>query len=264
VSPAIRDRTVAALTPVTDLVPHLRWRVGPLADDELACHELVVEPDRLWASVAATAEGRGSSDPQVLASLWFQAYAYRVAGVSLASFLLSGVLPDARAEVMGIGIARSRPSSVVWLPGAADPTTALDQACARLFAGHLDPIVEGLRSQAAVGEQLLWGNCAAACASATGAVISAAGTDADPLWHRAGRFLVAAAHGLDGLGDWTPTDDGPAYRRRTCCLWFKTTPSEGHTCEDCSLRSPATLAFRHAGGQAAPASEQSRSRPAGR
>ena len=238
-APAL-DRTAAVLDPVSELVSHLRWRTGELAEDELACDDLAADPDRLWGTVAATAEGRGSDDPQVLGSLWFQAYAYRVAGMSLAAYLCTGEVPDAGAGAMGIGIARARPSSVTWLPTAREPTLDLEEACARLFGDHLDRVADGLRARVALGEQLLWGDCAAGCASATGAVTSAtvaAGGDPAPMWDRVERFLAAAPHGLDALGAWTEAADGPAYRRNSCCLWYKTTASEGRTCEDCSLRS---------------------------
>ncbi len=74
---------------VTDLVPHLRWRIGTPGEGDLVGAELAADPDRLAAEVARSAAGRGSDDPQVLASLWWQAYAYRVAGTTLAAWVVS-------------------------------------------------------------------------------------------------------------------------------------------------------------------------------
>jgi len=237
----------AALERLAEPAPHLRWRLAvagePLGDDDLACGDLAVDADALAAAVAASAAGRGSDDPHVLGSLWWQAYAYRVAGTALACWLLSGVAPDVRAEATAVGIARSRPSSVVYLAPSADHlATFVD----RLFAGHLDRVAESLRARHALGRSLLWGNVSAACASAAGAVRTVAG----PGWlDQLGAFLAAAPHDLARLGRWTfppdaaavptATSDGPTYRRTTCCLWWRTSAAAGALCADCSLaRSP--------------------------
>ena len=193
-----------ALARLAEPAPHLRWRLAradePLGDDELACVDLAADPDALAAAVAATATGRGSDDPQVLASLWWQAYAYRVGGTALACWLLSGVAPDPRADGTAVGVARSRPSSVVYPeagtpdagPGSpADGPAGRDLATLvdRLFPGHLDRVAASLRTRHALGRSLIWGNVAAAYAAAAGAVRTAAG----PGWRgRLDAFLAAA------------------------------------------------------------------------
>src|SRR5207249_8363462 len=80
-----RSRTRMTTNPellgaVTDLVPFLRWRVGAFEAEELPAAGLIDDADRLAEAIAATAAGRGTDDPQVAASLWWQSYAYRVAG----------------------------------------------------------------------------------------------------------------------------------------------------------------------------------------
>ncbi len=166
-----------------------------------------------------------------------------------------------------MGIARSRPSSVVYRaeaeapvagPGPSDRPAGDDLATLveRLFAGHLDPVAASLRARHTLGRSLIWGNVAAACAAAAGAVRAAA-----PGWRdRLDAFLAAAPHDLAGYGRWTfpPGDpeaaalasdlrpaaagascDDPTYRRTTCCLWWKTSAAAGALCADCSLaRSP--------------------------
>lgn len=244
---------LAALERLAEPAPHLRWRLAvpgePFADGELACADLAAAPDALAAAIAASAAGRGSDDPQVLASLWWQAYAYRVAGTALACWLLSDTAPDVRVEATAVGIARSRPSSVVYLAPSADHLATF---VGRLFAGHLDRVAESLRARHALGRSLIWGNVGAACASAAGATRTAAGAGAE--WRdRLGAFLAAAPHDLAGLGRWTfppdaaaaattGADDGPRYRRTTCCLWWKTSAAAGALCADCSLtRSPIEI-----------------------
>jgi ferric iron reductase protein FhuF len=220
-----------ALEPVTALVPHLRWRVGAPGPDDLVGAELTEDPELLARIVAQTAGGRGSDDPQVLGSLWWQAYCYRVAGGALAAHTISGVAPDPAAPGTGVGLARSRPSSLLVDPESLvidDLSTLVD----RLFAGHLDPLAESLRSLHALGAQLIWGNAAAGIASALGALGSAEG--APPLRARVDEVSAALPHDIGRLGTWAP--HRWAFRRGTCCLWWKTTAANGTYCEDCSLR----------------------------
>src|SRR5215467_5097011 len=139
---ALRDARTA-LAAVTDVAGFLRWRIGDgLAPGEIACADLAADTGLVARTVAESADGRGSDDPQVAASLWWQGYAYRVAGTALACWLLTGVAPDPSAGNMAIGIARSRPSSVAYRTDAtSDDLTLLVE---RLFPGHLDRVAATL------------------------------------------------------------------------------------------------------------------------
>jgi adenosylcobyric acid synthase len=224
-----------ALGAVTDLVPHLRWRIGPPGEGDLLGAELAGDPDRLAAEVATSAAGRGSDDPQVLASLWWQAYAYRVAGTTLAAWVVAGAAPDPSAPGTGVGLARSRPSSLLVDPDAGR-VDDLDDLVRRLFTGHLDPLMAALRTRHATGLRLLHGNVAAGVASALGAVGTAEGAPPELRARTdAATAAIARPHQPD-LGGWTGWD----YRRTTCCLWWKTTAAGGKLCEDCSLRTGDT------------------------
>lgn len=233
---------IDALGRLTAVADWMRWRVlglgDPLADGEVASAALA-DPAVVQDQIASSADARGTDDPVVLASLWWQGYAYRTAGVALACWLLTGVAPDCRADVMAVGVARGRPSSTTWrLPRHAGAVADARSLATHLFAGHLDLVAAALPR---MGRGLVWGNVAAACASGAGAVREACG----PAWHdRVAEFLAAAPHGLARLGQWEPAgepaDDAWAFHRRTCCLWWKTTTSGGALCADCSLhRSPA-------------------------
>jgi len=220
----------ASLDAVTDLVGHLRWRAGAPGDDDLLASTLADE-DRLAEVVAASAEGRGSDDPQVLGSLWWQAYSYRVAGGILAAYALTGLAPDPAAPGTGVGLDRARPSSLLVDPEAA-VIAELTALVEHLFVGHLDGVAAALREHHALGTQLIWGDTAAGIASALGATGTADG--APPLRHRVDEIVAALPHDIGHLGTWTP--ERWVFRRRTCCLWWKTTASNGALCEDCSLR----------------------------
>ena len=125
----------------------LRWRMGAPGEGELACVTLAASPEDVARAVATSADVRGTDDPVVLASLWWQGYAYSVGGTALACWLLTGVAPDVRAERMAVGIARGRPSSVVY--GSTETTADPSELSDWLFAGHLDPVASSLGEPAA-------------------------------------------------------------------------------------------------------------------
>ena len=223
--------STGALAPLTELVPHLRWRTGPPGADDVLAATIADDPTMLADLVRAGGDGRGSTDPQVLGSLWWQAYSYRTAGMTLASWALTGLAPDPGAPGTGVGIDRSRPSSLLVDPDA-ETIDDLDTLVDRLFTDHLDRVAAALRVHHALGTQLIWGDTAAGIASALGAVGTAPG--APPLRDRVDTIATALPHDISELGEWTP--GRWAFQRRTCCLWWKTEASNGALCEDCSLR----------------------------
>ena len=219
------------LGPVAELVPFMRWRVGEPAPDDLVGADLATDPDRLAALVAPGVDAWRTDDPQVLASLWWQSYSYRLAGTTLAAWVLTGGAPDPAAPGAGTGRRGPRSSSLLVGPTSA-VVEDLDDLLFRLFAGHLDGVAAALRARHRIGEQLLWGNTAAAVASALGALATAEGAPA--LRARVDAVTAALPHRIDALGTWAP--GAYDFRRRTCCLWWKTAAADGATCEDCSLR----------------------------
>lgn len=221
------------LDEVAELVPFLRARRGPPGPGDLLAAGLIADPERLAGEIAATACGRGSDDRQVLASLWWQGYAYRSAGTTLAAWVVAGAAPDpAAAAGSGVGVVRDRPSSLVVGSDASD-VADLDALVGRLFRGHLDPLGEALRARHPIGRRLLWGNAAASIASCLGAVACADGAGPG-IGDRIDAATAALPHGMARLGSWV--EPHRRYRRTTCCLWWKTSAANGALCEDCSLR----------------------------
>ncbi|MGI8984939.1 MAG: ferric iron reductase [Acidimicrobiales bacterium] len=121
---------------------------------------------RLWSRLAR--RGGAATTPRFSASLWWQAYSYRVAGMTLAAWALSGAAPDPAALGTGVGLERNRPSSLLVDP-AATVVADLDTLVDHLFAGHLDPVAGSLRAHHGLGARLIWGDTAAGVASALGA-----------------------------------------------------------------------------------------------
>lgn len=215
-----------ALAELAALVSFLRARIGGLEDGELSSETLATDAAALTASVDASRAAWDVEDHAVLASLWWQAYAYRVGGTTLACWLLNGTAPDPAIGGAAVGIARHRPSAVVYGPGA-EPITDLDVLVDRLFSGHLDRIASALRGSYRLGEQLVWGNAGAGVASA---MLALAGADGAPdVRDRIPGVLDALPHDIASLGHWR---DGE-HIRATCCLWYKTPTAKGGYCADC-------------------------------
>jgi len=222
-----------SLDAVEALVPFLRSRRNQPEEGDLFAEELLASPYALADAVISSAEERGSDDTQVLASLWWQGYAYRTAGVTLAAWVVAGSAPDPAATAgCGVGISRGRPSSLVVGPDARE-IADLETLMARTFVGHLDLIAASLRSSFPIGHRLMWGNVAASIASCLGAVACAEGVAPD-VPERIDQVTAALPHDIPLLGVWAVPHR--EYRRTTCCLWWKTSVSKGALCEDCSLR----------------------------
>lgn len=222
-------RNEELLGAVTDLVPFLRWRIGEFDVEELAAADLIEDADRLADEITATAVGRGTDDPQVAASLWWQSYAYRVAGTPLACWLLGGAAPDPAAPGMAVGINRSRPSAVTWSSNVRT-IDDLGELVSLLFDQHLGPMATSLRVRHALGGSLVRGNVAAGIESVLAAVGGAEG--APRLDERIAALRAVLPEGVRATVELL--EDG--YRRRTCCLWWKTTDGADKLCSDCSLR----------------------------
>ena len=156
------------LSPLTELVGHLRWRIGAPGPDDLVGRELVAAPQELVARGGIHRRRAGQRRPPgarlaVVAGLRLPGGGQRRSppGPSPAP------CPDPAAAGCGVGIARSRPSSLLVDPAAA-VVTDLTRLVERIFDGHLDPLADALRADHRLGTQLLWGNVAAGIGSVLG------------------------------------------------------------------------------------------------
>jgi ferric iron reductase protein FhuF len=228
--------TVAdTLTAVAAVVPYLRGSITTDGDDWYACDALVTDPAVLTDVIDRAMPGFGTDDPSIAASLFAQAYAFRVAGVALAAYALGLPVPDVAPETTAVRIDKPRPTQVAHLAPDAQIVSAAELA-ARLVTGHLEPFVTAVHASYTVGERLLHGNVAASCAVAFRAVEGASAEHRDEVRARAEAFIQATPS-FDGLGAFRTVRAGDRegwyWDRTSCCLWFRT-PAE-HYCDNCSL-----------------------------
>jgi iron complex transport system ATP-binding protein len=234
------------LAAVASRVPYLRASTTFDGLDWIGCDVLVAQPRALVDVVRGTKAGFGTDDDMVAASLFTEAYAFRVAGSVLAAYALDLPVPDVAPDAMAVRIDQPRPSAVAYLNPKTSEPDALALASV-LIGGHLGPFVDSVHGQFRVGERNLWGNVAAACAVAFRAVESS-GADRVAVRDRATAFFAACGPSFDGLGDFTVVEhegrEGWYWDRTSCCLWFRTTGSR--LCDNCSLIDRAELHERRA------------------
>jgi ferric iron reductase protein FhuF len=236
---AVADR-VPYLRAVTTVAPEDRAGAG---GDWWSCAELIGDRDALTGVVTRAMPGFGTEDPGVAASLFAQAYAFRVAGVVLAAHALGLPVPDVGPEATAVRLDRPRPTAVAFLGPSTRPVDAARLADA-VVESHLAPFVASVHDAFAVGARLLWGNVAASCAVAFRAVEGAAAGPAERAAVRArADAFVAAVPRFAGLGAFVRVDQGSAHGwywdRTNCCLWYQT--NRASFCDNCSLRDPNEL-----------------------
>lgn len=199
------------------------------------CADLLNDPTALLALIELTAAGRGAPDMVVAASLFVQAYAFRVGGIAVAAHVLGLPSPTTAPATTAISIARDRPNAVAFTVPAVHRLDAAELA-GRLNDEHFAPLVAAIKSELHIGERLLWGNIASSCATAVRAVDPGDGSERQ-LRRRAEQLVEAASPWWGGLGTFATVAvagrEGWYWDRSNCCLWYRTAP--GRWCDDCSL-----------------------------
>jgi len=240
---ATTDEASALVAEVERHVSYLRIALdAPVADGWTCCGALITDPRLLTGAIESTQAGRGAPDLQVTASLWFQAYTFRVALPVVAPFALglAGFTTDPSATHMRI--ARNRPAAVAVTDGSLLDRSA-EQAAYDLLSGHLSPMIEAITEGFTIGRRLLWGNAAASIATVLRAIEGAPGADRPGVRARADELFDQAQPWLAGLGGFDVVaesgQEGWYWTRTNCCLFDR---CEGATrCDDCSLTPAADL-----------------------
>lgn len=168
-----------------------------------------------------------------VASLVFQRYAHRVAGVGVATWMLTGFIPDVRARECHLLVRDGSPSQLLLATPRvrrdADPECWADT----VIEGHLLPVADALHQVGGIGMSILWGNMGAAIAAACRHVsqhlpierVQEQGQtllDTRPLLGFSGTFRVVADDQRQLL----------FFDRNTCCQWYAT--RAGKFCSWCS------------------------------
>jgi len=214
----------------------------------------------LFRAVRAYGRAAGTDETVVAASLFGQAWAVSVTRAAIAGLVGARRVPDmASSNTMLLLDGDGRPVAATLVTprfaavtgdheAATDPRAEIlpdDDALfawtrARLFDGHLGPLVEALHDLAPVGRRLLWGNVAAATAGGFAALTALEPHPFDPdhVLPEATRLLERPGSPTEGLAELFPVSRHGAtrlfVRRQTCCLRYRL-PDAPPTCLSCRL-----------------------------
>lgn len=183
---------------------------------------------------------------RVAASIAHQGLAARLWSVALGCAARYGRLPDLDPGLLRWDAGAGAPddlrlTEVRPLPGDAGPDTLADA----VVHGHLEPLAEAVRARYNIAAGLLWGNAASALAGAARELERWARADGRPEAAERTRAAVDALFGHPLLRD-TGIGTGPAFRRRSCCLYYRV--PGGGVCGDCCFTQPPCSSPRAASG----------------
>ncbi|MFD8522526.1 (2Fe-2S)-binding protein [Streptomyces capillispiralis] len=207
-------------------LPTLAQAYGPGGPD--------VHGDALAARVRRVADALRTPEPRVAASVAQQGLAARLWSVALGSAALYGAVPDLAPRLLLWDPEGSAPDDL-WLTGVRPLPGDAATLAELVLRGHLEPLAGALRARHRLAPGLLRGNAASALAGAA--------RELDRWGRGHGRTDVAAratalarellAHPLlSGTGTLT----GTAFRRRSCCLYYRV--PGGGVCGDCCFPRP--------------------------
>ncbi|MES5817858.1 (2Fe-2S)-binding protein [Streptomyces sp. RG80] len=184
--------------------------------------------------VQKTRDALRAPEPRIAASVAQQGLAARLWSAALGCAVLYGRIPDLDARLVRWDADGSAPDDL-WLtevrPLPGDAATLAEA----VLEGHLEPLAAALRTRYRVATGLLRGNAASALAGAARQLEG---------WARAHGRSDAAARTraltaelfthplLTGTGTLT----GTAFRRRSCCLYYRV--PGGGVCGDCCFARP--------------------------
>ncbi|MFD7613699.1 (2Fe-2S)-binding protein [Streptomyces sp. NPDC059828] len=181
----------------------------------------------LTARVDRVASRLGTPERRVAASIAHLGLAARIWSTALGPAVLCGEFPDPVPGTLYWDPELTAPDDLCW-SGRQTRPAAVDTLREAVLEGQLVPLAEALRTEARISPRLLRGNTGSALAGALRELTR---------WARAhGRPDVArrAAHLVTGLlehPELSGTVHGPALRRTTCCLYYRS--PGGGLCGDC-------------------------------
>ncbi|MEW1774409.1 (2Fe-2S)-binding protein [Streptomyces sp. NPDC086777] len=206
--------------------------------------------DPLTFRVDTVSRRLGATEPRVAASVAHQALAARLWSVALGCAVRCGRLPDLDPGLLLWDPGATAPddlrlTEVRPLPGGTGPAALADTVVRVVVDGHLVPLGAALRDRYGLAAGLLGGNAAAALAGAAREL---------DRWARANDCADVAAR-TRTLADTlfahpllsaTGTRAGLAFRRRSCCLYYRV--PGGGVCGDCCFTQPPCSSPRAASG----------------
>jgi hypothetical protein len=237
------DPVTRALAEVAELGPFFAIATDPAEEADPTWRRLdTLGTADLGGLIAAYAHRLGGVEHRVAASILFQGLAARLWSPVVACAAGYGVVPDLTglhwrwAPGTPIALWLADPGGVAATDPAAVPAALPAAVHAVVVGGRLRPLREVFGAVVKLADGLMWGNAASAL---TGTL--RAGSMRPELAGPVTRLVRAllTMEPLAGTGDFTGGLSGEvlrpeAFRRRSCCLYYRVPPGGG-LCGDCAL-----------------------------
>ncbi|MBT2493730.1 (2Fe-2S)-binding protein [Streptomyces sp. ISL-96] len=213
---ALRTRTPDAGAGAGAHVPLARIYAGDLAP-------LTFRVDKVAARL-------GAPERRVAASIAHLGLVARLWSLALGPAALYGEFPDLPPDDLRWNADLTSPHDL-WLAAPPSPLPATaDRIREVVQYGHLLPLADAFRQDGRISRPLLWGNAGSALAGAARELHAWARKNGRPEVGERALELAAELFRHPDLRA-TGTLDGAAFRRRSCCLYYRC-PSGG-LCGDC-------------------------------
>ncbi|MFF2629389.1 (2Fe-2S)-binding protein [Kitasatospora griseola] len=211
--------------PLSALGPYFATLAGDPPAGFRPLRELSAPDGPLAARLAEVARLLGTDETRVAASTAHLGLAARLWSVALGTAVTTGCLPD--LDAARFALPPEGPFDL-WLPDPLGPEATPAALHALVMDRHLHPLADAVRALTPLAPGLLAGNAASALVGAARqlATVPALRTPATAL----ARALLASP-ALAPTGTPTPPPAPLAFRRTSCCLYYRT-PSGG-LCGDC-------------------------------
>ncbi|MEU1193418.1 (2Fe-2S)-binding protein [Streptomyces sp. NPDC005859] len=193
-----------------------------------------VHGDPLSFRVRKVTRALRAPEDRIGASVAQQGLAARLWSVTLGCAVLYGSIPEPDPGLLLWDPDATAPDDLWLTEVRARPGDAATVAAA-VLDGHLEPLCAALRARHPVAPGLLRGNSASALAGAARQLDLWARTNGRPDVAARARTLTAELFTHPLLAD-TGTLTGTAFRRRSCCLYYRV--PGGGICGDCCFTRP--------------------------
>ncbi|MFI6938157.1 (2Fe-2S)-binding protein [Streptomyces sp. NPDC050418] len=186
----------------------------------------------LMFRVAKVGAAIGAPEPRIAVSIAHLGLAARLWSVALGSAALHGRIPDLDPALLHWDPDGTSPDDLTLAgSGARHP----EELAAVVLDHHLTPLAAAVRTEFRISEGLLWGNAGSALAASAREIGRWARRTGQSAAAARARTLAAELFTdprLRGTGEY----EGPDFRRRSCCLYYRV--PGGGVCGDCCFRTP--------------------------
>ncbi|MFI1722015.1 (2Fe-2S)-binding protein [Streptomyces sp. NPDC020489] len=232
------DADLTALRPLGGFFL-LRTGAGPRAALPTLAQAYAAEKEEVYEHVVTfrvrkVGAALRAPEPRVAASVAQQGLAARLWSIALGCAVLYGRMPDLDARLLRWDPDGSAPDDL-WLTEVRPRPGDAAHLAQVVLEGHLEPLAAALRTRYRIAPGLLRGNAASALTGAARQLESWARAHgrADAVARTRALTADLLAHPLlAGTGTLT----GSAFRRRSCCLYYRV--PGGGVCGDCCFPRP--------------------------